>query len=132
MTAVRDATHLFTETAGELGAMPPSTGTSPSTRPMMETQQVVHEIRLIRVLPADLRIRGRRGSGFVITAGLMMIYPLQTLLLWGSQLVLSSRALTAPAPTDPSNFFYHNFLNGNGTKDSMFTINNNILHLNKF
>lgn len=55
---------------------------------------------------------------------LMMIYYLQVLLLWGSQLVPSSWALTAP--TDPNKFFYHNFLNGNGTKGSMYIINNNV------
>lgn len=116
---------FVTETADERGAMLPSTGTILSTRPMMKTQQVVYEIRVIRVLPTDLRIRDRRGSGFVITAGLMMIYSLLTLLLWGSQLVLSSWALTAP--TDPNKFFYHNVLNGNGTKGSGFMINNNVL-----
>lgn len=46
----------------------------------------------------------------------MKICCLQTLLLLGAQLLLSGWALTAP--TTSNNFFYHEFLNGNGKKES--------------
>ncbi|XP_040900109.1 hyaluronan and proteoglycan link protein 3-like [Toxotes jaculatrix] len=49
----------------------------------------------------------------------MMICFLQTLLLLGAQLVLSGTSLTAH--TVPNNFFYHNFLSGNGNKGIHFS-----------
>ncbi|XP_044036545.1 hyaluronan and proteoglycan link protein 3-like [Siniperca chuatsi] len=49
----------------------------------------------------------------------MMICCPQTLLLLGALLVLSGWALTAP--TVPNNFFYHDFLNGNGNKEINFS-----------
>ncbi|XP_023270399.1 hyaluronan and proteoglycan link protein 3-like [Seriola lalandi dorsalis] len=50
---------------------------------------------------------------------MMMICCLQTLLLLGAPLVLSGRVLTAP--TAPNNFFYHNFLSRNGSKQIHFS-----------
>ncbi|KAI3376933.1 hypothetical protein L3Q82_000172 [Scortum barcoo] len=57
-------------------------------------------------------------QNFVITSR-MMISCLQTLLLFGAQLLLSGLALTAP--TTPNNFFYHDFLNGNGNNEIYFS-----------
>ncbi|XP_038557893.1 hyaluronan and proteoglycan link protein 3-like [Micropterus salmoides] len=49
----------------------------------------------------------------------MMICCLRALLLLGALLLLSGWALTAP--TNPNNFFYHDFLDGNGNKEIYFS-----------